>query len=69
MIGLLGPGTGLGVSGLIPAGDGWVTLGTEGGHVSFSPRDEREIAVLQLRVEAMSTTCRSSACCRARAWS
>ena len=47
VIGLLGPGSGLGVSGLIPAGDGWVALGTEGGHTSFSPRDEREIAVLR----------------------
>jgi glucokinase len=48
VIGLLGAGTGLGVSGLIPAGDGWVALGTEGGHASFSPRDEREMAILRL---------------------
>jgi glucokinase len=47
VIGLLGAGTGLGVSGLIPAGDGWVALGTEGGHASFSPRDERETAILR----------------------
>lgn len=47
VIGLLGSGTGLGVSGLIPAGDGWIALGTEGGHVSFSPRDERELAILR----------------------
>ena len=47
VIGLLGAGTGLGVSGLIPAADGWVALGTEGGHTSFSPRDEREIAILR----------------------
>ena len=47
VIGLLGAGTGLGVSGLIPAGDSWVSLGSEGGHTSFSPRDEREIAVLR----------------------
>ena len=47
VIGLLGSGSGLGVSGLIPAGDGWVALGTEGGHTSFSPRDEREIAILR----------------------
>ncbi|MFZ6675950.1 glucokinase [Undibacterium sp. Xuan67W] len=47
VIGLLGPGSGLGVSGLIPAGDGWISLGSEGGHTSFSPRDEREIAVLR----------------------
>jgi glucokinase len=47
VVGLLGAGTGLGVSGLIPADNGWIALGTEGGHTSFSPRDERELAVLQ----------------------
>jgi glucokinase len=47
VMGLLGPGSGLGVSGLIPAGDGWISLGSEGGHASFSPRDEREIAILR----------------------
>ncbi|HCE08831.1 MAG TPA: glucokinase [Oxalobacteraceae bacterium] len=47
VIGLLGPGSGLGVSALIPAGDGWISLGSEGGHTSFSPRDEREIAILR----------------------
>ena len=47
VIALLGPGTGLGVSGLIPAGDRWSTLATEGGHVSFAPNDERELKVLQ----------------------
>ena len=46
VIGILGSGTGLGVSGLIPADDGWIALGTEGGHTSFSPRDERELAIL-----------------------
>lgn len=47
VVGLLGSGSGLGVSGLIPAGEGWVALGTEGGHVSFAPRNEREIALLR----------------------
>ncbi|WP_225224248.1 glucokinase [Limnohabitans radicicola] len=47
VIGLLGSGTGLGVSGLIPAGDSWISLGSEGGHTSFSPRDAREIRVLE----------------------
>lgn len=42
-IGLLGPGTGLGVSGLIPTSEGkWVALAGEGGHTSFSPCDETE---------------------------
>lgn len=47
VIGLIGPGTGLGVSGLIPADDRWITLGSEGGHVSFAPADEREMFILQ----------------------
>ena len=47
VIGVLGAGSGLGVSGLIPLADGYVALGTEGGHTSFAPRDEREIAILR----------------------
>ena len=47
VIGLLGPGTGLGVSGLIPADDRWIALGSEGGHASFAPMDEREDIVMQ----------------------
>ena len=44
---LLGPGTGLGVSGLIPAGEHWIPLQGEGGHVTLSVMNEREMAVLQ----------------------
>ncbi|WP_292932879.1 glucokinase [Noviherbaspirillum sp.] len=47
VIGLVGAGTGLGVGGLIPSEGRWIALGSEGGHVSFSPMDEREIAILQ----------------------
>jgi glucokinase len=47
VIGVLGPGTGLGVSGVIPTVDGFVTLGSEGGHANFGPADEREFAILQ----------------------
>lgn len=32
---VLGPGTGLGVSGLLPAADGWVPVCGEGGHVTL----------------------------------
>lgn len=45
--GLIGPGTGLGVSGLIPTRDaGWTALQCEGGHSTFSPADPREAAIL-----------------------
>ncbi len=47
-IALLGAGTGLGVSGLIPAGEHWLPLQGEGGHVSLAPGNARELAVLQL---------------------
>jgi glucokinase len=44
-LGLIGPGTGLGVSGLIPAGTHWIPLQGEGGHVTLSVVNEREMAV------------------------
>ena len=47
-IGLIGPGTGLGVSGLVWSGSRWIALQTEGGHVTFSAADEREWAVQQI---------------------
>jgi glucokinase len=47
VIGLLGAGTGLGVSGLIPVEDGWVSLASEGGHVAFAPQNPRELSVLE----------------------
>ena len=47
-IGLIGPGTGLGVSGLVWSGNRWIPLQTEGGHVTFSPVDQREWAVIQI---------------------
>src|SRR6266851_721755 len=47
-IGVLGPGSGLGVSGMIPAGSGWVALAGEGGHVTMAAANERESAVLEL---------------------
>lgn len=47
-LGLIGAGTGLGVSGLIPGKDGrWIALLSEGGHVSFSPMDAQEVAILE----------------------
>jgi glucokinase len=46
VIGLLGSGTGLGVSGLIRVKERWVALGSEGGHVSFAPGNALEAAIL-----------------------
>ena len=58
-IAVIGPGTGLGVSGLIPAAGGrFVALQGEGGHTAFSPMNEREAGVLlwlQQRYDHVST--------------
>ena len=45
-IAVLGPGTGLGVSGLIPANGSLVALAGEGGHASMPAADDRESEVL-----------------------
>lgn len=42
---VVGPGTGLGVSTLIPYQQGWHALSTEGGHVSFAPTDELSLVI------------------------
>jgi glucokinase len=47
---VLGPGSGLGVSGLVRCGRGWTALTGEGGHATMAPFTDRESAVLaQLR--------------------
>ncbi|HWK73223.1 MAG TPA: glucokinase [Povalibacter sp.] len=46
-IALIGPGTGLGVSGLIPAANQWIALQGEGGHSTLAVMNEREMAVLK----------------------
>lgn len=47
-VAVLGPGSGLGVSGLIPGPTGWLPLASEGGHATLPAADERESAVLAL---------------------
>jgi glucokinase len=44
---VLGPGTGLGVGGVVPDGrGGWVALPGEGGHATLAPADDLESALL-----------------------
>lgn len=40
--GLIGPGTGLGVAGLVPDTMGWATISGQGGHVTLPACDETE---------------------------
>ena len=42
---VLGPGTGLGVAGLIHAEERWIPIPGEGGHVDLGPRSERDYQV------------------------
>ncbi len=52
---VLGPGTGLGVAGLVPAREGWVPIPGEGGHVAVPVVTEREHQVVRaLRAEGMA---------------
>jgi glucokinase len=51
---LIGPGTGLGTSGLLSSPGGFVPVEGEGGHASFSPADEREAAILAVARRAYS---------------
>ncbi|MCM5680071.1 glucokinase [Schlegelella sp. S2-27] len=49
-LGLLGPGTGLGVSGLLPAvaGHGAIPINGEGGHTTLAAMDDDEEAVIRV---------------------
>lgn len=51
-IAVLGPGTGLGVSGLVPSETGWLPLATEGGHVTLPATTERESEVISAMRQA-----------------
>lgn len=56
-IALIGAGTGLGQAALLPAAGGPLALPSEGGHVDFGPRDEREdrlVAYLRSRYGRVS---------------
>ncbi|RDE24411.1 glucokinase [Motiliproteus coralliicola] len=44
---MLGPGTGLGVGGLVLSEQGAVAVVTEGGHVDFAPANELEVDILR----------------------
>lgn len=51
---VLGPGTGLGVGGLVPTDHGWVPIPGEGGHVTVPAADDRELEIVRaLRAEGL----------------
>jgi glucokinase len=47
-IGIIGPGTGLGMSGLVPTRLGWQALSSEGGHATLAPADALEAELLSM---------------------
>jgi glucokinase len=47
-IAVIGPGTGLGVAGLLPVGDAWHPIPSEGGHISMAAHDDVEAATAAL---------------------
>jgi glucokinase len=47
-IAVIGPGTGLGIAGLIPASDGWVVVPSEGGHSTMPAATREEGRLLDL---------------------
>ena len=56
-VAVIGPGTGLGVSGLLRAGNAWLALASEGGHVTLpaaTPREASVVAALQRRYDHVS---------------
>jgi glucokinase len=47
-IGIIGPGTGLGVSALIPDGRRWLMVAGEGGHVTLASASREEDAIIEV---------------------
>jgi glucokinase len=43
---VIGPGTGLGVAGIVPSRHGWVAIAGEGGHATLAASDDFESALL-----------------------
>jgi glucokinase len=48
---VLGPGTGLGMALLVPDGNDWTVISTEGGHQAYAPCSERERQILEVVAE------------------
>ncbi|MGQ0742075.1 MAG: glucokinase [Alphaproteobacteria bacterium] len=52
-IGVIGPGTGLGVGGLVPDGrGGFIVISGEGGHVDLAASNGRELAILDVLLKS-----------------
>lgn len=47
-VAVIGPGTGLGVAGLLPVSGGWLPVAGEGGHATLAPADDYESELLRV---------------------
>ena len=77
---VLGPGTGLGVAGLVYSRHSWIPVPGEGGHIDLGPRTDRDFAIFPHlkriggRVSAEQILCGSglvnlyTAICKAAGW-
>ncbi|MBC7659353.1 MAG: glucokinase [Chitinophagaceae bacterium] len=54
---VVGPGTGLGMGGLIPTATGTIPLASEGGHAAFAPQNEDEDAVVHYLRQRLDFVC------------
>lgn len=57
-LGVMGPGTGLGMAVLIPAGKLKIPMATEGGHAGWSPTDIYEMEIWKILQETREIVCR-----------
>lgn len=51
---VMGPGTGFGMALLVPNNSNWKIIPTEGGHVSFAPTNEKELAIKSFLLKEQS---------------
>ncbi len=61
---MLGPGTGLGVAGLVHSRGTWIPVPGEGGHVDMGPRTPRDHAIFP-HLEPIEGRIPASRCCAA----
>ncbi len=53
-VAVIGPGTGLGVSGAVPQGDTWIPIESQGGHVCYGAQTPEEARILESIGESVS---------------
>lgn len=60
---VLGPGTGLGVAGLVPSAEGWLPVPGEGGHATLAADDDFQARLISALREEVGHVSRESVLC------